>query len=406
MTKKKIILHGYLKDLYAAPIEVEAATVAEAMRSLEQIPELQPEDGQPHPVVILGVESEMALYANTTMEEIHVHPRTGGGGGRNGIMQVLIGVALIAIGIWNPAFLASVGISSTQLFLAGGLMALGGILQMLAPKPDEDDERTSNYLGATQNTVKIGTPIPLGYGTRKIGGHYLSFDVDAVNVSSGPSGQADVSQVVLRDGTDQDYVTAISTNAQNFYAHTFSPLSGVTDGEVIELTPPGTPLVRYVYIQGAEGVNLQLSELQVFGFDPGSKTEGADLTVIYGAGMSVTMSSEPNPSNGGENILDQDPTTYAQTGDGAMEWIKVDLGRNLELSSIRLKATNSLGSRLNGSVVALWHELGVGEVTTGSPNESFFTEVDKTTVPLAVVNPVYASNVASPLNVPTSAWID
>lgn len=270
LSKKKIILHGYLKEKYPHPIEVEATTVAEAMRSLEQIEELQPENGEPHPVYIQGVDSEFALYSHTQMEEIHVHPHTGGGGGRNGLLQVLIGVALIAIGIWNPAFLASTGlISQSSLFLAGGLMVAGGLLQMLAPKPDDADERTSNYLNAQGNTVAIGTPIPTGYGTAKIGGHFLSFDVDAVNVSDGPLGNllSSVSQAVLSQYDDPAYIAALEADA-------------VADGD------------------------------------------------------------------------------------------------------------------------------GTGDVSTESPYGSFFTEIDKTPVPLAVVCPVYASQTPSPANVPTSAWID
>lgn len=180
---KRIILHGHLKKLYDKPIEVEASSVAEALRFLEQIPELKPVDGQPWPVTVRGVDTQGQLFAASDVEEIHVYPRTGGAGGKQGIMQIIIGITLIALAIINPAFLATLQITQGMLYLSGAMMILGGIIQMLMPVPETDSTESSLYLGASVNTVKIGTRIPILYGTRKIGGHYLSFDVDAKDIA-------------------------------------------------------------------------------------------------------------------------------------------------------------------------------------------------------------------------------
>jgi predicted phage tail protein len=184
---KKIILHGKLKELYDKPIEVEASTIAEAMRSLQFIPELQPADGQPWPVTIQGVNSEIALYAETTQEEIHVYPRLGGGGGKGGLLQILLGITLIALSFILPfaagGLMATLGITEGMMLLSGTMMVLGGLMQMLMPVPETDSQEGSLYLGAGANTVRIGTRIPVVYGTRKIGGHYLSFDVDAKDIA-------------------------------------------------------------------------------------------------------------------------------------------------------------------------------------------------------------------------------
>lgn len=183
---KRIILHGHLKKLYDKPIEVEAHSVAEAIKVLQYIPELKPKNGQPWPVTIQGVESDIALFSNTDVEEIHVYPRRGGGGGRSGLLQIIIGITLIAIAIIAPtaalAVLGKVGITQGMLALTGAMMVLGGIMQMLMPVPDKDSE-SSLYLGASVNTVRIGTPIPVLYGTRKVGGQFLSFDVDAKDIA-------------------------------------------------------------------------------------------------------------------------------------------------------------------------------------------------------------------------------
>jgi len=185
--KKKIILHGYLADLYSDPIEVEATSVAEALSSLEQIKELHRADGQPHPVVVRGIDTEVALFSETEMEEIHVYPRTGGGGGKGGLGQILLGITLIAVAFVFPGVSLLGGvITQSSLFLTGGLMVLGGILQMLAPAPEVSKEQeSSRQLGSSANTVQIGTTIPLAYGTVKMGGHYLSFDVDAKDRAGG-----------------------------------------------------------------------------------------------------------------------------------------------------------------------------------------------------------------------------
>ena len=202
--KKTIILHGHLAEKYPHPIVVEAATVAEAVRSLETIDELRPPHGEPWPVTIRGVDSEFALYAQTSLDEIHVFPRVGGAK-RDGLLQVVLGIALIALAVVNPAFLGAVGLTSGQLFLAGGLMLVGGLIQMLMPAPDGIEEsESSRYLGASANTVKIGTRIVLAYGNNRLAGHYLSFDVDAVEwagdeAGSGSSTVVDSSVFVEHD---------------------------------------------------------------------------------------------------------------------------------------------------------------------------------------------------------------
>jgi hypothetical protein len=61
------------------------------------------------------------------------------------------------------------------------MMILGGILQMLAPTPKSNTGSSdqSLYVPSNQNTVKIGTRIPLIYGRVRHFGHYLSFNVDS-----------------------------------------------------------------------------------------------------------------------------------------------------------------------------------------------------------------------------------
>lgn len=183
--RKKIILHGHLAEKYPDVIHVEAETVAEALQVLTQYPELEHTPGNPWPVRVPGVETREDLYSVTTLEEIHVHPETGGGGGGRGLFQIVIGAVLIAVSIWNPAFLAAMNISQGSLFLTGSLMVTGGILQMMMPMPETQagENKSSSISSGAGNTTRIGTTIPLAYGTQPLYGHYLSFDVDAVEWS-------------------------------------------------------------------------------------------------------------------------------------------------------------------------------------------------------------------------------
>lgn len=182
MTKKKIILHGHLAEKYPHEIVVEAASVAEALHSLSTIDELTPPNGEPWPIIVREVDNEIALYSDTDMEEIHVYPRMGGSK-KGGLMQIILGIVIIALAVVTGG-IAALGISQGSMFLAGGMMVVGGLLQMMMPTPqgyDGNGDTSSKYLGASGNTVKIGTHIAIAYGTNKIGGHYLSFDVDAVD---------------------------------------------------------------------------------------------------------------------------------------------------------------------------------------------------------------------------------
>ena len=70
------------------------------------------------------------------------------------------------------------------MFLAnmGASMVLGGLIASMnrAPKADPiSGDKRSRFISGSKNTVDAGTPIPLIYGKMKVGGHYLSFDIDA-----------------------------------------------------------------------------------------------------------------------------------------------------------------------------------------------------------------------------------
>jgi hypothetical protein len=78
-----------------------------------------------------------------------------------------------------------------------------------------------------------------------------------------------------------------------------------------------------------------------------------NLTGLYGEFMSVQMSSQHASIYGGDNLLDGDASSFAHTRNGADEWISLDFGDDLEVTSIQLTNRDGSGSRLDGAVVSL-----------------------------------------------------
>lgn len=193
--KVTIILHGYLKKYYDKPFEVIASTAAEAINGFCKMTKAldpDPIKGR-HTIRVKGYETKGLLFAplNTDTKELHIFPELCGGK-NGGFARIVVGTILVGVALAAPA-LAVGGVAITGatglLFNFGLSLVLGGLLELISPAPKIDrggdtasDPEASKYLGATQNTVKIGTRIPLLYGRHRVGGHYLSFDVDAKDV--------------------------------------------------------------------------------------------------------------------------------------------------------------------------------------------------------------------------------
>lgn len=178
---RRIHLHGSLKSIHPEVIELHAATVAEALQAITR--QLKGFAGNavtgPLRVKVAGFETVESLIAPSDARDLHLFPQLNGGK-NGGFFQVLIGAVLIA-----ASFIPGVGTTLGPILLKVGIMmVLGGVLQFFnTPKRDNKDsvEKKSHYLGAPKNTVEIGTRIPILCGEDKIGGHYLSFNIDAVD---------------------------------------------------------------------------------------------------------------------------------------------------------------------------------------------------------------------------------
>lgn len=116
-----------------------------------------------------------------TSEEIRIAPVIKGSK-RGGFFQTILGIAMIGLAVWNPAFLAMSATTNSALMLGGAAMAIGGVVQMLSPQPRglsvrQDAENKPSYaFGGAVNTTAQGNPVPLFYGLdrREIGGAIAS----------------------------------------------------------------------------------------------------------------------------------------------------------------------------------------------------------------------------------------
>jgi predicted phage tail protein len=96
------------------------------------------------------------------------------GSKRGGILQVILGVVLIAASYFG-APTAPIGIA----------MLVGGVVQMMTPQPQglkvkEDTANQSSYgFGGPVNTTAQGNPLGLLYGYREVGGAIVSAGIIA-----------------------------------------------------------------------------------------------------------------------------------------------------------------------------------------------------------------------------------
>ena len=205
---RTIYLYGILKTLTGRDsIQLAGDSVYELIDGLSTTfeKELRPTPDRPRIVVkVRDFETEESITTPLAddVTEIHVYPTLlGGGGGNGGLFKIIIGVIMVAVVVW-----AIVATGGAALLMAGpgawGLtwfgsallttgigLIMGGLMEVMMPQPKLDmsasnDIESSKYLGATQNTVKIGTPIPLLMGRHKFYGHIISFNVDAKNVAA------------------------------------------------------------------------------------------------------------------------------------------------------------------------------------------------------------------------------
>ncbi len=190
----RICLYGDLQR-FGRRIDLRVKTGAEAIRALAtQLPAFRQKlsDGW-YQVRIAGRdagETELSSRLNEPLANgavIHIVPRLAGAKS-GGVFQAVLGAALIATAIWMPGI--SIAFSNI-LFSMGAAMTLGGVAQMLAPKPKTprtqttDNGKQNTYFSSLDNMVAQGNVLPVLYGEMRVGSRVASQEISTADEGDG-----------------------------------------------------------------------------------------------------------------------------------------------------------------------------------------------------------------------------
>ena len=184
---RTVRFHGLMVDEFGPKFEYRAHNVPKAIDAMKNlIPGFERYMLEAHKrgltfAIFVGNRNvgydDMELTKGT--EDIHLVPMIIGSK-RAGLFQTVLGVALVALSIWNPAFLGMSAAVAQGVGAVGASMALGGIVQMLSPQAgglrmrQDQDNKPSYAFGGPVNTTAQGNPVGVLYGTREIGGAIIS----------------------------------------------------------------------------------------------------------------------------------------------------------------------------------------------------------------------------------------
>lgn len=105
------------------------------------------------------------------------------GSKRGGLLQTVIGLAIVALAWWNPLGWAAA--TALAVGMGGASMALGGVIQMLSPQAKglsmsgAPENLPSYAFGSARNTTASGNPVPICIGDRRWGGAIISASIEA-----------------------------------------------------------------------------------------------------------------------------------------------------------------------------------------------------------------------------------
>jgi predicted phage tail protein len=196
---RTIVLHGELRTRFGERFRMDVDTPREAGRALAS----QLRDFAQHvrdglyrvyagPMERGDARGEEELdLALGKAAEIHIVPVLAGAGGRGGLLKVILGVALIGVGVvgglsagFGAAAFSAGGLFSVswgQIALFGLSMLLQGASSLLAPQPKAQkrpDEKASFLFDGPINVMEQGNVVPLVYGLIRTGGIVVSAALD------------------------------------------------------------------------------------------------------------------------------------------------------------------------------------------------------------------------------------
>lgn len=181
---KKIVFYGILGEKFGKEFVLDVATASEAVRALsKQIKGL--EDFVKMNNFIVWADEENLNTDTVNMlfdaEVFKFSLDIDGAGGSGGLLGIIAGVALVAVG-----FVVG-GPLGAGLMLAGVVAGIMGASSMLMPIAypdtlDEEGNRASYSFGGAVTTTAQGNVIPVSYGECMGGGFVLSAGLKTRNI--------------------------------------------------------------------------------------------------------------------------------------------------------------------------------------------------------------------------------
>lgn len=196
-----IKVYGSLaKFLGQRSFRAAVSTPAEAMRFLianfpglrEHMAEKYYKVGVGKTELAIGSEPEQLHYPTGKAEAIRIVPVISGA--KSGLLNVIIGVALIGLTIITGGFggaaiglfgAGTIGVGAAAIGIGASLI-LGGVSQMLTPTPktsyDETNPSKSYNFSGIQNVSRQGVPVPICYGEVLVGSAVISAGINAEDI--------------------------------------------------------------------------------------------------------------------------------------------------------------------------------------------------------------------------------
>jgi len=195
--KRKIYLEGELGQLFTPELEADVRNVSDAIKLLDANFDgafrkyLAESDSKGLDFVVeidKKEKSEKEILESEELGDISFHPVPRGS--RSKFTSLVLGVALIGIGLASPQFLAFGNFTNAQVGMAllgiGVSLASASLAMIMAPDPAVDKEQPPTYLfdGSQQNVIE-GDPVPLLYGELRVPGRPIGFRTSNLGANTG-----------------------------------------------------------------------------------------------------------------------------------------------------------------------------------------------------------------------------
>ncbi len=201
---KTVTLYGELAERYGKNWNLDINSPSEAVRALcannptfKDFVGSSQDRGVGYKVMVgkTYIEKHEEVYNPSGKQEIKIIPVILGAK-KEGIGAIIIGIALIAMGVTpsvSTKLAAAFGGGTTGAAIASAVtgamvsvgvsLTMGGIAQLLAPTPEEVKEGDNYGFNGAANTVRQGVPVPICYGQLMIGGAVISSGITNENYS-------------------------------------------------------------------------------------------------------------------------------------------------------------------------------------------------------------------------------